>query len=170
MFYIIENFILNAMKLPGNYCRELPRIVSRELHLDIRQLTHCEILSSSIDSRRGTPKIILKLLLETGQILPKLSPASPEEIAAWKKEYAELLERSGYRKCAAKEISAGSECAYNTNLFYAYQNEDANVFIFWDAANRTAFVTVEPFGALPALAGRDTLAETLYIIATLQRR
>lgn len=76
------------------------------------------------------------------------------------REYAELLERSGYRKCAAKEISAGSECAYNTNLFYAYQNEDANVFIFWDAANRTAFVTVEPFGALPALAGRDTLAET----------
>ena len=82
MFYIIENFILNAMKLPGNYCRELPRIVSRELHLDIRQITHCEILSSSIDSRRGNPKIILKLLLETGQILPKFAPASPEEIAA----------------------------------------------------------------------------------------
>ncbi len=90
MFYIIENLSLNALKLPGSYCRELPRIISRELHLDFRQITHCEILSSSIDSRRGTPKIILKLLLETGQILPHHTPVSEEEIAALEIPHPEI--------------------------------------------------------------------------------
>ena len=90
MLYIIENLSLNALKLPGSYCRELPRIVSKELHLDLRQITRCEILSSSIDSRRGVPKIILKLLLETGQVLPHLTPVSTGEIAALEIPHPEI--------------------------------------------------------------------------------
>ncbi|MBE6391673.1 MAG: hypothetical protein E7042_05675 [Lentisphaerae bacterium] len=82
MIYIIEKLQLNALKLPRNYAALLPSFIGRELHIDPRQISHCEIISSSIDSRRGTPKLVLKLLFETGQKLSRFAPASPEEIAA----------------------------------------------------------------------------------------
>ena len=65
------------------------------------------------------------------------------------REYAEELERAGYTKCAEKSISAGSKYSYNENLFYAYQNQEENVFVFWDASIYTIFVTVEPLSAIP---------------------
>ena len=65
------------------------------------------------------------------------------------REYAEALEQAGYTKRAEKSISAGSKYSYNENLFYAYQNEEENVFVFWDASIYTVFVTVEPKGLLP---------------------
>ena len=67
------------------------------------------------------------------------------------REYAAALENLGYRRCAAKEIPAGTEYAYNTNLFYTYQNENSNVFIFWVATMRTVFITVEPLGGIPSV-------------------
>ena len=63
--------------------------------------------------------------------------------------YAQLLEQSGYCKRAEKQISAGSECPYNVNLFYTFQNDINNVFIFWDAAFHTVFITYEPRGGIP---------------------
>lgn len=65
------------------------------------------------------------------------------------REYAETLEESGYKKRTEKVISAGSKYSYNVNLFYAYQNETENVFIFWDAHVHTVFITVEPLGLMP---------------------
>ena len=65
------------------------------------------------------------------------------------REYAKLLENAGYRKCAEKEIAAGTEYAYNVNLFYAYQNEEQNVFVFWDAYTHTVFITAEPLALMP---------------------
>ena len=65
------------------------------------------------------------------------------------REYAEALEQAGYTKHAEKSISAGSKYSYNENLFYAYQNQEENVFVFWDASIYTVFVTVEPLTAVP---------------------
>ena len=65
------------------------------------------------------------------------------------REYAETLEQAGYMKLAEKSISAGSKYSYNENLFYAYQNQEENVFVFWDASIYTVFVTVEPLVAIP---------------------
>lgn len=65
------------------------------------------------------------------------------------REYAQLLEESGYRKCAEKQIATDSDYSYNTNLFYAFQNEQNNLFIFWDASTRTVFITEESRGAIP---------------------
>lgn len=65
------------------------------------------------------------------------------------REYAETLERAGYTKRAEKSISAGSKYSYNENVFYAYQNENENIFVFWDSSIYTVFVTVEPLSVLP---------------------
>ena len=94
MIYIIEKLQLNALKLPRNYAELLPSIIGRELHIDPRQISHCEIISSSIDSRRGTPKLVLKLLVETGQKLSRFAPAAPEEIAALAIPEPEVPERT----------------------------------------------------------------------------
>lgn len=66
------------------------------------------------------------------------------------REYAKLLEESGYRKCAEKQILTDSHYSYNTNLFYAFQNEEYNLFVFWDASARTSFITTEQLGILPS--------------------
>ena len=65
------------------------------------------------------------------------------------REYALSLEQSGYRKHTEKQISAGSKYPYNINLYYEYQNDKNNIFIFWDSAIHTVFITVEPLSALP---------------------
>ena len=65
------------------------------------------------------------------------------------RDYAVLLEKSGYCKRVEKEISAGTEFGYNVNLFYTFTNETKQVFLFWDASIHTTFITVEPLGVLP---------------------
>ena len=65
------------------------------------------------------------------------------------KEYALLLERSGFAQYAAKEIPSGSDATYNVNLFYTYCKDSLCVFLFWDASLHTTFITVEPSQALP---------------------
>lgn len=65
------------------------------------------------------------------------------------REYAQALHQAGYRKCAEKQISAGSHCSYNVNLFYAFQNDKNNVFVFWEADVHSVFITIEPLGLMP---------------------
>lgn len=82
------------------------------------------------------------------------------------REYALFLEGLGYVKHSEKCISAGSEYAYNVNLFYCYQNGETCIFVFWDASIHTVFVTAEPMQALPSverptLSSGDTLAPTI---------
>ena len=67
------------------------------------------------------------------------------------REYAQLLESSGYCKCVEKKIATDSNYAYNTNLFYAFQNELNNLFLFWDASARTVFITEESHGVMPSM-------------------
>ena len=71
------------------------------------------------------------------------------------REYAQLLESSGYRKCAEKQIATDSNDSYHTNLFYAFQNETKNLFVFWDASARTVFITEETRGAMPVMESGD---------------
>ena len=82
MIYIIENLALNALKLPADYPARLPEIAGKVLHIDPGNITYCEIISSSIDSRRGIPKLLLKLRLETASPVSGLTPASPEMLTA----------------------------------------------------------------------------------------
>jgi beta-lactamase superfamily II metal-dependent hydrolase len=66
------------------------------------------------------------------------------------REYAATLEAMGYCRRSAREIPAGSANAYNVNLYYAYENEDSSVSVFWDASMRTVFITAEEKRAVPA--------------------
>ncbi len=72
------------------------------------------------------------------------------------REYAATLEAMGYRRCAAREIPAGSEYAYNVNLYYAYENEDSSVSVFWDASMRTVFITAEKRRSTPAVTAKKS--------------
>ncbi len=72
------------------------------------------------------------------------------------REYAATLEAMGYRRCAVREIPAGSEYAYNVNLYYAYENEDSSVSVFWDASMRTVFITAEERRATPAVTAKKS--------------
>lgn len=65
------------------------------------------------------------------------------------REYARLLEHEGFVLHMKKEVSASSRYAYNVNLFYCYYNEEACVFVFWDASIHTVFITAEPLQKLP---------------------
>lgn len=67
------------------------------------------------------------------------------------KEYASLLEKSGYTQYVAREISAGGCCSYNVNLFYTYYKDDVTIFLFWDASIHTVFITADQRSALPSL-------------------
>jgi beta-lactamase superfamily II metal-dependent hydrolase len=80
------------------------------------------------------------------------------------REYARLLEEDGFILHAKKEISAGSRYAYNVNLFYCYYNQEACVFIFWDASIHTVFITIEPLPALPK--AQNTSQENIGISPT----
>lgn len=65
------------------------------------------------------------------------------------KEYALSLEKFGYCKRAEKEIPCGTQYPYNVNLFYTYENDERQVFIFWDASIHTTFITYEALSVLP---------------------
>ena len=63
------------------------------------------------------------------------------------REYAALLEETGFSLVSAREIPSG--VSFAQNLFYEYENGKTRVFVFFDASNSTTFVTGEPFQALP---------------------
>lgn len=65
------------------------------------------------------------------------------------REYAALLEKSGYVKVAEKEIPAGTEFSYNVNLFYAFKGQTQQIFVFWDPSVYNTFITAEALGAMP---------------------
>lgn len=84
MKYIVEKLILNALKLSGNWQQDLAGFIARELRTNVKNIAGYEIISSSIDSRRGTPKLLLKLQIDTNFPLSGLAAASDEELAALK--------------------------------------------------------------------------------------
>lgn len=79
--------------------------------------------------------------------------------------YAKALEEAGFTLYAVNEVSAGSEKAYNINLFYTYTREDIFVFLSWNASICSTRILVEPPQPLPttkklALATQDMIRPT----------
>ena len=97
MHYIIEKLVLNALKLSAVWQQELGIFAARELRTSIKNIAAWEIISSSIDSRRGTPKLILKLLVHTVSPVPSTAPADPELLAALHAPTPQLPENSALR-------------------------------------------------------------------------
>lgn len=69
MAYLVKELILDAVRLPGNWQSQIAAIAAEKLNLPKASVTSAELLSSSIDSRRGNPKIIVSLKLD-GPALP----------------------------------------------------------------------------------------------------
>lgn len=90
MAYLLENIVLDAAKLPADWSADPGAIAAEKLNIDRKKITSCEILSSSIDSRRGTPKILLTLSL-TSAALPE---TPPEKFAAFAVRPPELPDNS----------------------------------------------------------------------------
>ncbi len=63
--------------------------------------------------------------------------------------YAADLAAAGFVQQCMREIPAGSEATYFTNLFYTFLKDELQVFLFWNAAMHIQRITVMPAGAIP---------------------
>ncbi|MBO5667694.1 MAG: hypothetical protein J6S43_01065 [Lentisphaeria bacterium] len=78
MAYLLKDIVLDAAKLPGNWQKRCIEIAAQRTGIASDRIASAEILSASVDSRRGTPKLLLTMLL-TGEV-----PETPvEELAAF---------------------------------------------------------------------------------------
>lgn len=82
MAYLLNDLIFDALKLPARWSDDPAALAAEKLGVPRHKISTAEILSASIDSRRGTPKLLLSLRLE-GDF-----PDSPEE------EFAAFAPRS----------------------------------------------------------------------------
>ena len=64
-------------------------------------------------------------------------------------EYVSLLKEHGFVIDCENVISAGSEYSYNKNLFFCLKKQKLAVFIFFDANNKTIFITLTKGQTLP---------------------
>lgn len=87
MSILIKDMVLDAVKLPENWIAGLPGFAAEKLRIRPGQVTAAEILSASTDSRRGTPKLLLTLKVDTTAGIPD-SPA--EEFAAFEPQAPEI--------------------------------------------------------------------------------
>ena len=79
MSVLLKNLVLDAARLPGNWPDLTAGIAAEKLGIPEYAVSGTEILSASVDSRRGTPKILLTLKVDAAGI-----PDTPvEEFAAF---------------------------------------------------------------------------------------
>lgn len=81
MTVIIEKLMLNVLKLSAAWQQQLALPISRELNVPLNAIGGYEILSASVDSRRGTPKMMLKISVSLNREFHHLHAASTEELA-----------------------------------------------------------------------------------------
>ena len=112
MTYIIEKLILNALKLRRGWQQDLAGFIARELRTDVKNIADYEIISSSTDSRRGTPKLLLKVRIETHSPVSAHSPASDEELAALRTPFPELPQTTLLHPIVIGTGPAGISAAY----------------------------------------------------------
>ena len=79
MAVLLRDIVLDAAGLPGNWQEQLPLLAAETLHFPPSEVRSAEILSASVDSRRGGPKIILTLLAEC----PAARQTDEAELAAF---------------------------------------------------------------------------------------
>lgn len=112
MNYIIEKLMLDASRLPRNWQQGVAAFAARELRTNEKNISGVEILSSSIDSRRGTPKLLLKLLVSTAAAVPGAAPADAEELAARCSNFPEIPETTLRHPIVIGTGPAGISAAY----------------------------------------------------------
>ncbi len=64
MWYKLDQFKLNSLRLPAEPESVLPELVVKRLNITPESLQSLHILSRSTDARRGTPSLLYSLLLE----------------------------------------------------------------------------------------------------------
>lgn len=112
MDFIIEKLSINALKLAKNWQLDLAGAAARELNTNVKNIADYEIISSSIDSRRGIPKVLLKLLVRTHAPVPGTTPACAEEVAALQSPFPQLPETTLRHPLVIGTGPAGISAAY----------------------------------------------------------
>ena len=87
MAYLLKDIVLDALSLPENWQEKLPEIAAEKLKISRKNITGAELLSASIDSRRGTPKLLLTMKVAGG-----VPETPPEEFAAFIPKAPEIPE------------------------------------------------------------------------------
>ena len=85
MSVLLKDLVLDAVRLPRNWQEQTGRIAAENLGVPENHVLHTEILSASVDSRRGTPKLLLTLKADVrgvpdtpGEAFAAYVPAEPE--------------------------------------------------------------------------------------------
>jgi hypothetical protein len=63
--------------------------------------------------------------------------------------YAELLKDNGFNEKSKREVSAGSDYSYDKNVFYIFNKKDINVYLTWNASEKSVCITAEIGVVLP---------------------
>lgn len=79
MAYLLKDLVLDAGKLPENWSRYPEKIAAEKLGISAKLIHSAQILSASVDSRRGQPKLLLAMLVDA----PGLPETSAEELSAF---------------------------------------------------------------------------------------
>ena len=77
MAYLLKDLVLDAGKLPENWSSYPEKIAAEKLGISAKLIHSAQILSASVDSRRGQPKLLLAMLVDA----PGLPETSAEELS-----------------------------------------------------------------------------------------
>ena len=89
MSALLRDIVIDAAKLHAGWERRAAEIAGEFLRLPRGAVTAAEILSAAVDSRRGSPKLVLTMRVDAAG----LPPADPEELAAYVPAPPQLAER-----------------------------------------------------------------------------
>lgn len=95
MSILLKDIALDALKLSSGWETSAASIAAEKLGVPVKNIAGAEILSASTDSRRGTPKIILTLKVESCGVPLKQTP--DEEFAAFIPAEPEIPHRTNLR-------------------------------------------------------------------------
>lgn len=93
MAYLLKDLVLDSCRLPENWSRHPELIAAEKLKISPQTITSAQILSASVDSRRGTPKLLLTMRVEA----PGIPRSGDEEFAAYTPAEPLLPESSNLR-------------------------------------------------------------------------
>ena len=89
MSALLKEIVIDAARLKAGWECRAAEIAGEFLHLPFGAVTAADILSASVDSRRGSPKLALTMRVDAAG----LPPAAPEELAAYVPEPPRLNEK-----------------------------------------------------------------------------
>ena len=81
MYVLLEHFTVDAVHAAPDIDRRLAPLAARTLGIRPHRVSDCRILAKSVDARRGRPRLIYTLLIETEETAG-LNAAPPEAVAA----------------------------------------------------------------------------------------